>query len=321
MSDQAAEEQREFAEKVAVERQSSRRSGDNRAASAYVWPAPGELSQWSMLGNDTYKATGPTLPAIPPDAYFCAVDGNNQLMFVRASIVTDELTRLPDTASAKVLESISTFWERKESFKAKGQIFKRGILLWGPPGSGKTVTVMLLVQDLIKRGGIVLIVGSPEIAAHGLSQIRKIEPDRPIICVMEDIDEIIEQYSEPLILSLLDGENQVDNVVHLATTNYPELLDARLVNRPSRFDEIIKIGMPSPEARRVYLRARVGEKELTDRELDGWVKDTEGMSIAHLREIVVAVFCLGREYKQTLERLKAMRVKPKSTGDNIPGFK
>jgi hypothetical protein len=67
-------------------------------------------------------------------------------------------------------------------------------------------------------------------------------------------------------------------------------------------------------------RAKAAAMELSDRELDRWVRDSEGMSIAHLRELTVAVYCLGREYEETMRRLKAMHKLPKSSGESQIGM-
>lgn len=102
----------------------------------------------------------------------------------------------------------------------------------------------------------------------------------------------------------MDGETQIDNVVYIATTNYPERLDPRLVNRPSRFDIVAKIGMPSAEARGVYLRSR--SKQLSDKEIDEWVQATEEFSFAHLKELIVSVEVFERPFAECVERLKMM---------------
>ena len=164
------------------------------------------------------------------------------------------------------------------------------------------------------KGGFSVYVNSdPEFVAHGLAIMRRIEPDRPIIVMIEDIDAIISRYGEASLLALLDGELQIDNVVFIATTNYPEELDARFVNRPSRFDEIIYIGMPSAKAREVYLlnkNKRLAKNEL---ELKKWVDATDGWSIAHMRELIVAVECLDNPFKETVDRLVRMNeIKPNS---------
>lgn len=118
---------------------------------------------------------------------------------------------------------------------------------------------------------------------------------------------MVGRYGEEGYLSLLDGENQVENVIYVATTNYPERLDRRFVDRPSRFDTLRHIGMPTAEARRMYLRHK--EADINDVELAAMVKASEGYSIAHLRELLVLVKCFGRDIKSATERLDGMREK------------
>jgi SpoVK/Ycf46/Vps4 family AAA+-type ATPase len=186
------------------------------------------------------------------------------------------------------------------------------MLLWGPPGSGKTATVMLMARDVITQGGIMCQIKEPTIAGWGLSMIRKIEPDRPIVAVIEDIDALIENHGEHPFLALLDGEAQVDNICFVATTNYPEKLDKRFVDRPSRFDTIRWIGMPTAPARQTYLATK--EPSLSAEQLAEWVAKTEGFSIAHLRELVILVQCFGRPLTDALAQLEKMRTSsPKST--------
>jgi len=314
----------EFLEKVAAE-------GANKTAEVPASSSPrcspqmpphliGGTVQWLVLPDGRFAGMGASVPLLESGVYRPEYDDRYGILLQRRNLKNDDIVRLPDTASDAVLQSIQTFWEQRDRFKKRGQLFKRGVLLWGPPGSGKTITIALLMDDLVERGGIVVVVDSPDLARRALELIRRVEPDRPLICVLEDIDEVIARHGEHEVLALLDGENQVDNVCHVATTNYPELLPSRLVNRPSRFDEIIKIGMPSAEARKVYLQARIFEGELTEIEMLTWIEETEGFSIAHLRELIVAVFCLGRTYDVTLQRLRAMAKKLK-VNEGQMGFK
>lgn len=116
------------------------------------------------------------------------------------------------------------------------------------------------------------------------------------------------------MLALLDGESQISNVCNIATTNYPGKLGARIINRPSRFDERIYVGMPSPEAREVYLRNVA--PEINDQTLVRWVADTDKMSVAHLKELAVAILCLDQDYDDVIKRLRSMKIKPR----DIDGF-
>lgn len=279
------------------------------------------FAQWEIGANDCFMATGGTRDNLPPGVYRL---GSTQrgIVFQRTRVMTDKLIDLQDTSSAEIIAGIRTFWASEDKFTARGILYKRGVLLWGPPGSGKTVTVSMLINELLGNGGTVILCDNPQLTVHALAQLRRIEPNRRLIVVEEDIEEIMRQHGEHELLALLDGENQIANVVHIATTNYVEELGARIVNRPSRFDEVRKIGMPNDKARRAYLLATVPEflrdPKYPLKRLDRWVEETDGMSIAHLRELVVAVFCLSRDYDETIERLKKMQIKPRGHEE---GFK
>lgn len=277
-------------------------------------PPKFDFSQWQVGTNGVFRPGAKTVPRLEPAVYAVEADQFGPYL-ERKSVLCDNIVDLPDSATTRVLGSMRKFWASAARYREHGLIYKRGILLWGPPGSGKTVAIHLLMRELIANGGIVLLCRNPEVTATILQIMRKIEPERPLIVVMEDIDETIASYSERSILMMLDGETQVDNVVYLATTNYPERLGARIVNRPSRFDERILIPMPSFDSRLKYL-ASATAGSLDEDALKQWAADTDQLSIAHLRELVAAVMCLDQQYSDVLERLRHMAERPK----DIDGF-
>jgi hypothetical protein len=254
---------------------------------------PSEYRQWQIWPNDTFRAAGVTVASLPSGVYAGGLDASGPYV-ERRTILCDDLIELPDHATGRVIAGMETFWASADRYRALGLVHKRGVLLWGPQGSGKTVTVQLLMNCLIARNGIVLLFGSPQITLAVMPIVRRIEPTRPLIVVMEDIDEMIGSYGEHEILSFLDGEKQIDNVVQIATTNHPERLGARILNRPSRFDERIFVGMPSAESRLTYLQKSIERSgaRLERAELLRWRDDTDGLSIAHLRELIAGVLCL-----------------------------
>lgn len=293
------------------------RSPEQAAKSNGQIPA-GRLSQYADLGEG-YIATANTIKALPADCYTLGMTNDGSVIYARQKLVTDKLLRLPDSRSEEVIAEIEKFWTLRGRFKDFGFAHKRGFLLWGPPGSGKTSTVSIVINDMVKMGGTVFLGGHPQLLAKALANFRAIEPNRPLVVVWEDIDTVINTFGESSVLSILDGEAQVENVVFIATTNYPEHLDGRIVNRPSRFDKIVKIGMPNAAAREMYLRSK----------LDTVVKDgidlvakTEGMSIAHIKELIIAVYCQGNSVNDTIDRLSRMKVKPRSDNEGGPlGFR
>ena len=280
-------------------------------------PTDLDLCQWQVGTNGVFRPAARTVKHLVPGAYTVNWD-NHGAFLSRMHLVSDEIVQLPESANLKVLDCIRKFWASRDRYKKHGLVFKRGVLLWGPPGSGKTITVAMLTKDLIDNGGIVVFCSQTATTSYLISAIRRIEKERPLIVVYEDIDEIINTYGEHNILAMLDGEQQTDNVVSVATTNYPERLGARIVNRPSRFDDRIFVGMPSERDRRAYL-----EKTTTGVDVERWASDTEGLSIAHLRELVAAVMCLDQDYDDVLRRLRTMNERPKEVDGytkRSPGF-
>lgn len=282
-------------------------------------------TMWAVLG-DAFFPCEEAVKELPPGQFTIEHSNDRGIFFSKKDINLDDLLILPDSATDVVLNEIEEFWQREEIYRKYRYLWKRGILLWGPPGSGKTTTVQLISKRIIDRGGLSVYIGNPKIAAIGLRLMRKVEPKRPIVVMLEDIDAIVQHYEQEL-LSLLDGELQIDNVVFVATTNYPEKLDRRIVNRPSRFDLVKKVPMPSPEARRAYLLNR--EPELanitrtiedensiqTMSEIDYWVKNTDNFSVAHLKEVVLGVKCFGKPLEEVIKRMKKMMSdRPSSNG-------
>lgn len=175
------------------------------------------------------------------------------------------------------------------------------MLLWGPPGGGKTCIVQQVIKNLIADKGIVLLIKNTRLVSRALSTFRDVERHRPLVCIFEDIDALCNEYGEESLLSALDGENTVDHVLNIATTNFPEKVSRRVIARPRRFDRIMYIGCPNAEIRKVYLEQRL---KISNGDLDTWVDKTNGLSFAALAELVISVKCLDNSFEETLERLR-----------------
>jgi hypothetical protein len=311
----------------ALEAAMQRQDNDPFASAAKVYPSeptvPSEekkddsnFSQWALGGNGRFTPVGASTPRLPAGIYepFASPSAWG---LERLNVSSDEIYELPDMATNTVLDEAERFWNNEDKYRKHNLLYKRGVILFGPPGSGKTVTLKLLMNRLVKRDGIVIVVHNVGLAVMCLKAIKRIEPTRNMICIFEDIDEILQSNGEGVVLSMLDGEHNVDRVMNIATTNYADQLKARITNRPSRFDRRVFIGMPGPEARGAYLR-KATSGELSEADIKGWVTDTDGMSIAHLRELVAAVYCLDQPYSDVIARLKEMASRVKAEEEFKP---
>jgi hypothetical protein len=279
-------------------------------------PKPtGGMRAWAEA-DGTFWGTQSSHDAIPPGIYRMSMEPNRGEVFLRQHNDTDALIALPDSGSEEVLAEIDEFKGLRPKFREYGFLYKRGILLWGPPGSGKTCTLQLAMRSMIEtHNAIGVLVDHPGVAASCLQTLRRIEPERQIVALMEDLDALCEQYDESAYLSLLDGESQVDNIIFIATTNYPEKLDKRFTDRPSRFDTVRYVGMPSANARRLYLVTK--SPQLDAGTVEAMVRVSEGYSIAHLRELVILTQCFGKTVEDAAKRIGSGRA-ARPSSDSAP---
>jgi AAA+ superfamily predicted ATPase len=263
--------------------------------------------QWSQVGPGQFVGCGRTLEKLYPQIYSIG-ELRGEALFINRNTTVDELMEFPDSKTDKIITEIEDFWAREELFKQFGFLHRRGYLLYGPAGSGKTSLVQQIIARIIQKQGTVFLCEHPALFLEGLQTFREVEPNRPVVCIFEDIDAIIAKYGEDTLLSVLDGENQIDKVLNIATTNYPEKLDKRIISRPRRFDRVIRIGMPSSEIRAAYFSKKLG---IQDNELKQWVNVTDDFSFAAMSELVISVKCLGHSFEHATDTLRALLSKKK----------
>lgn len=276
-------------------------------------------NQWSTSDYKTYKPSSSTLKALLPGVYEIKVSHTVGLYFEKIPVRTEGLVRFDDSNSDRVINEITNFWESEHLYDKYKLIYKRGIILWGPPGCGKSCTIQLVMEDVIQRGGIVLRFTDPGLFIDGMRTLRAIQPDTPVVVLMEDIDSIIEDWSESEVLNILDGVNEVHKTVFLATTNYPSKLGKRVINRPSRFDKRFKISALNYESRLIYFK-HLFKDENHGQNLEKWATDTDNLSISHLKELFVAVVILKDEYEAAIKTLTKMKDEVKDNDGVKLGF-
>lgn len=194
---------------------------------------------------------------------------------------------------------ITSFFSKLHIYKKHGITQpRRGALIYGPAGTGKTCSIRLAIKDVIKDGKTMVIFWSTDRYKSGfIKQIFEFidygKVVEKVVLVVEDIggseyDKGIRE-SESSLLSILDnaeGTFKLPTAI-LATTNFPETLLANLTDRPGRFDEKINVGFPTSDNRVKLLRFFLKEKVTKEFEEEIRNKKYDEFSAAHLKEIIL----------------------------------
>ena len=194
--------------------------------------------------------------------------------------------------------------------RAAGQHLKRGILLYGPPGVGKTHSVRYLISELVGTT-VVELTGE---TLHGIREACSVARTlQPAMIVVEDVDLIAEERSHydgetPLLFTLLnemDGLDEDADVVFLLTTNRADLLEPALASRPGRVDQAVHIDLPDRESRRRLVELYRGGLDIDLGRLDTVLDQTDGVTASFLKELLrrAAVVAADREDEPEHSRL------------------
>ncbi len=276
-------------------------------------------TKYSVVNGNKFYPIPETADKLPPGYY--AIQDEGAGYFAGMLDYSDsELIRFPDTMADELIEEYQVFWGLKEQYVERGEQHKRGYLLHGPPGGGKTCLVKIMMQDFINKGNIVFRF-NPLLKAF-LPSFRQIQPDQKIMIIMEDVDTLIARNGyENEILEFLDGGTPLHDTVIVATTNYIERLPHRIKNRPSRFDRVAKIGFPTADQRTIYFAEKALKMPEHAYPIERWVRDTENFSFAHVKELILGVEVYGKKYEEVLKRLKDMQLAEESSADYEKKFR
>ncbi len=161
---------------------------------------------------------------------------------------------LDPSLKSQLIQDFERFFRSRELYASMGVPWKRGSILIGPPGNGKTLAIkalanhlkapVLYVRSFVHRG-------EPYTGIREVFRRARIVPG--CLLILEDLDALITDQNRSYFLNELDGFAQNEGICLIATTNHPELLDAAMLERPSRFDRKYNFALPAQREREAYL--------------------------------------------------------------------
>lgn len=217
--------------------------------------------------------------------------GSVGLKFHSLPTITRERIILPDGLLQRIERQTIEVGKYSESLKKAKRKLKRGILLHGKPGTGKTLTAMYLASTMKERTVFILTGRGQGLIESSCSFARMLEPAMVII---EDVDLIAEERSSSqcntaVLLELLnemDGLAEDIDVLFVLTTNRPEILEPALASRPGRIDQAFEVPLPDAECRRRLFDLYSEGLNMKVENMDLFIRRTGGASGAFICELL-----------------------------------
>lgn len=225
---------------------------------------------------------------------------------------------LDQTRKDNIIQDVMGFFDAEKRYAEFGVPWKRGVIFYGPPGNGKTISTKALMHDISKRT-------SPTIESlyvksfktyqgpeFGVRQIfLKARQMAPCLLIFEDIDSLVDVSVRSYFLNEVDGLESNHGILMIGSTNHLEQLDPGIAKRPSRFDRKYNFEAPNRDERIQYCeywRHKLSNNKKIDfpKALSEKVADlTKDFSFAYMKEaFVAALLVIVRQGDESLARAR-----------------
>ncbi|KAF2691828.1 ATP-dependent Zn protease-like protein [Lentithecium fluviatile CBS 122367] len=231
---------------------------------------------------------------------------------------------LEEDMKKQIIADVENFFDGQETYQNLKVPWKRGIIYYGPPGNGKTISIKAMMHSLYQRGAhgntkmsvptlyvrTLTSFAGPEYSLRAI--FAKARQAAPCYLVFEDLDSIVNDRVRSYFLNEVDGLRSNDGILMVGSTNHLDRLDPGISKRPSRFDRKYFFPNPDHEQRVQYAKFWQGkltnndDVEFPDKLCPAIAKITDKFSFAYMQEAFIAsllaIATRGGKDKEDAER-------------------
>lgn len=210
---------------------------------------------------------------------------------------------LPEEIKTDIRDIVEGFLDSKDFYEESKIPWKRGIILYGPPGNGKTS----IIRTIISEYNFKPVTFVPGANAESLREaFSYAEEQSPSLMYVEDLDSLIENGLDiSTFLNLLDGISSKNGLFVVVTANNVKKFQTNITKRPSRFDRKFEIPLPDQEMAYIYLSKWFG-KIVTPAKCRALAKLAvkEGLSYAYLKDLYISSMFEALSHKRKKPTIK-----------------
>lgn len=185
---------------------------------------------------------------------------------------------LNDGLFEKFKRDVKAFLNADKFYEERQLPQKRGALMYGPPGNGKTSMITWAATQFDK----VFVIDPDDACNEVASNVNLLcTKEESKLIILEDLDSLNEHNSH--LLNFVDGSVYIPKAYFIGTTNFPDKLHENILSRPSRFDLFLKVDRPNKIQRDKLLRHHI--PNLPEEEYELLANKTKGLNASYFQEI------------------------------------
>ncbi|KAF2027011.1 P-loop containing nucleoside triphosphate hydrolase protein [Setomelanomma holmii] len=242
---------------------------------------------------------------------------------------------LDEDMKKALISDVENFFDGRKTYENLKVPWKRGVIYYGPPGNGKTISIKAMMNMLYQRGKegddrlavptlyvrTLFSFGGPEYSLRSI--FAKARQEAPCYLVFEDLDSIVSDNVRSYFLNEVDGLKSNDGILMVGSTNHLDRLDPGIAKRPSRFDRKYYFPDPDFDQRVQYAKFWQGklksnkDLDFPDKLCSKIAEITNKFSFAYMQEAFVATL-LAIAVRSGTDGFTAMRESHRWAGPEDP---